>query len=93
MLSRVGYGLETGDGTAARVSRRTERVNRGATTLVTDMTGDTSCDQAGADAVTRTWQGAAENPVPALWLSLNAGPWLSLEVVPPAADRVSGHPE
>jgi anti-anti-sigma factor len=33
-------------------------INRGATTLIADMTATISCDQAGADAVTRAWQRA-----------------------------------
>lgn len=33
-------------------------INRGATTLIADMTATTSCDHAGADAVIRAWQRA-----------------------------------
>ncbi len=33
-------------------------INRGATTLIADMTATISCDHAGADAVIRTWQRA-----------------------------------
>ena len=34
-------------------------INRGATTLIADMTATISCDHAGADAVVRAWQRAA----------------------------------
>ena len=34
-------------------------INRGATTLIADMTATVSCDHAGADAVIRAWQRAA----------------------------------
>ena len=34
-------------------------INRGATTLIADMTATVSCDHAGADAVFRAWQRAA----------------------------------
>jgi anti-anti-sigma factor len=34
-------------------------INRGATTLIADMTATVSCDHAGADAVVRAWQRAA----------------------------------
>jgi anti-anti-sigma factor len=34
-------------------------INRGATTLIADMTATISCDHAGLDAVTRAWQRAA----------------------------------
>jgi anti-sigma B factor antagonist len=34
-------------------------INRGATTLIADMTATVSCDQAGAEAVIRAWQRAA----------------------------------
>jgi len=33
-------------------------INRGATTLIADMTGTVSCDHSGADAVCRAWQRA-----------------------------------
>jgi anti-anti-sigma factor len=34
-------------------------INRGATTLIADMTATVSCDHAGADAMIRAWQRAA----------------------------------
>jgi anti-anti-sigma regulatory factor len=34
-------------------------INRGATTLIADLTATVSCDQSGAEAVFRAWQRAA----------------------------------
>ena len=36
-------------------------INRGATTLIADLTATVSCDQSGAEAVFRAWQRAAAN--------------------------------